>query len=77
MGIDGEMLEQAVLALFQMTLSGDTRTRAWKSLPSSVLDTFHQQLIFPIQLRKTGLYGLTEKGAKLSEEFFEKFFAAQ
>ncbi len=33
MDIDGEKLEQVVLALFQMNLSDDSGRRVWKSLP--------------------------------------------
>jgi hypothetical protein len=57
MDIDSEKLEQAVLALFQMTLSDDSRRRAWKSLPWSVLDVLHQKGYIPIQPRRTRLYG--------------------
>jgi hypothetical protein len=43
MDIDGEKLEQVVLALFQMNLSDDSGRRAWKSLPWSVMDSLHQK----------------------------------
>jgi len=77
MDIDSEKLEQAVLALFQMTLSDDSRRRAWKSLPWSVLDALHQKGYISDPTTKNKAVWLTEKRAKLSEELFEKLFAAQ
>jgi Domain of unknown function (DUF6429) len=43
MDIDGNKLEQVVLALFQMNLSDDSGRRAWKSLPWSVMDALHEK----------------------------------
>lgn len=43
MGINEEKLEQTVLALLQMNLSGDSGRRAWKSLPWTVMDSLHQK----------------------------------
>jgi len=43
MDVDGEKLEQVVLALFQMNLSDDSGRRAWKSFPWSVLDLLHEK----------------------------------
>ncbi len=77
MDIDGEKVEQAVLALFQMNLSDDSGRRAWKSLHWSVMDSLHQKGYIPDQATKNKSVWLSEEGAKLSKELFERLFAAE
>lgn len=77
MEIDGEKLEQAVLALFQMNLTDESGRRAWKSLPWSVMDSLHQKGYISDPGTKNKSVWLTEEGAKRSEELFERLFAAE
>jgi hypothetical protein len=77
MEINEKKLEQTVLALLQMNLSDDSGRRAWKSLPWSVMDSLHQKGYIPDPATKNKSVWLTEEGAKLSEELFEKLFAAE
>jgi len=76
MEINEEKLEQTVLALLQMNLSDDSGRRAWKSLPWSVMDSLHKKGYISDPATKNKSVLLTEEGAKLSEELFEKLFAA-
>ena len=75
MDSDEEKLEQVVLALFQMNLSDDSGRRAWKSLPWSVMDSLHQKGYISDPATKNKSVWLSEEGAKLSKELFEKLFA--
>jgi len=77
MGINDEKLEQTVLALLQMNLSDRSGTRAWKSLPWSVMDSLHQKGYITNPATKAKSVCLTEEGAKLSVELFEKLFAVE
>jgi len=77
MDLDGEKLEHVVLALFQMNLSDDSGRRAWKSLPWSVLDSLHEKGYISDPATKAKSIVLSEEGARLSEELFEKLFAAK
>lgn len=75
MDVDGEKLEQVVLALFQMNLSDDSGRRAWKSFPWSVLDLLHEKGYISDPATKAKSIVLSEEGARLSEELFAKLFA--
>ena len=77
MGINDEKLEQTVLALLQMNLSDSSGTRAWKSLPWSVMDALHQKGYITDPGTKAKSVCLTEAGARLSVELFQKLFAAE
>jgi hypothetical protein len=77
MEINQEKLEQTVLALLQMNLSDDSGRRAWKSLPWRVMDLLHQKGYISDPATKNKSVWLTEEGAMLSEELFEKLFAAE
>jgi len=77
MDVDGEKLEQVVLALFQMNLSDDSGRRAWKSFPWSVLDLLHEKGYISNPATKAKSVVLSEEGARLSEELFAKLFAAK
>jgi hypothetical protein len=75
MDIDGNKLEQVVLALFQMNLSDHSGRRAWKSLPWSVMDAVHEKGYMSDPATKNKSVWLSEEGARLSEELFERLFA--
>jgi hypothetical protein len=77
MDIDGEKLDQVVLALLHLNSfkEGDGR-RAWKSLPWSVMDSLHEKGFISDPATKAKSVWLSEGGAKLAKELFEKLFAA-
>jgi len=77
MDIDEEKLEQVVLALFQMNLCDDSGRRAWKSLPWSILDSLHKKDYISDPVTKNKSVCLSEQGAALSKELFEKLFTAE
>jgi len=77
MEINEEKLQQTVLALFQMNLCDHSGRRAWKSLPWSVMDSLHQMGYISDPATKNKSVWLTEEGAKLSEELFQKLFASE
>ena len=77
MDIDGEKLEQVVLALLHLNSFKDGHgKRAWKSLPWEIMDSLHRKDYISDPANKSKSVWLTETGAKLSKELFEKFFAA-
>ncbi len=78
MDIDGEKLDQIVLALLHLNSfkEGDGRS-AWKSLPWSVMDSLHEKGYISDPATKAKSVWLSEHGAKLSKELFEKLFAAE
>jgi hypothetical protein len=78
MDVDGEKLDQVVLALLHLNSfkEGDGR-RAWKSLPWSVMDSLHEKGFISDPATKAKSVWLSEDGAKLSKELFEKLFAAE
>ncbi len=78
MDVDGEKLDQVVLALLHLNSfkEGDGR-RAWKSLPWSVLDSLQEKGFISDPATKAKSVWLSEDGAKLSKELFEKLFAAE
>jgi hypothetical protein len=69
MDVDGEKLEQVVLALLHMNSfkEADGR-RAWKSLPWTILDSLHEKGYISDPANKNKSVWLTDEGAKLSEE---------
>jgi hypothetical protein len=75
MDSNGDKLEQVVLALFQMNLSDASGRRAWKSLPWSVMDALHQKGYISDPATKNKSVWLSEEGARLSKELFERLFA--
>lgn len=78
MHIDGEKLEQAVLALLHFnSWEEGTGRRTWKSFPWSVTDALHDKGYISDPATKNKSVWLSEEGAKLSEEFFEKLFAVK
>jgi hypothetical protein len=78
MDIDGEKLEQVVLALLYLnSFEEGTGRRAWKSFPWSIMDSLHEKGYISEPANKNKSVWLSEKGAKLSEKLFEKLFAVK
>jgi hypothetical protein len=78
MDVDAEKLEQAVLALLHMnTIDEKSGKRAWKGLPWSVMDQLHDKGYISDPATKAKSVRLSDEGARLSEELFEKFFAVR
>jgi hypothetical protein len=79
MDIDAEKLEQAVLALLYVNSFDDKSggKRAWKGLPWSVMDRLHEKGYISDPATKNKSVWLSEEGARLSEELYEKLFAAK
>lgn len=77
METDADKLEQVVLALLHLNSfkEGEAR-RAWKSLPWEVMDSLHEKGYISDPANKNKSVWLTETGARLSEELFEKLFTA-
>jgi hypothetical protein len=71
-------LQQAVLALLHLnTFDEKSGNRAWKALPWSMMDQLHHKGYISDPATKAKSVRLSEEGARLSEEFFEKFFAVK
>jgi len=79
MDIDGERVEQTVLALLYLNSFDDKSggKRAWKWFPWSVLDALHDKGYISDPATKSKSVWLSEEGARLSEQLFEKLFAAK
>ena len=78
MEIDGEKLEQAVLALLYLnSFEEGEGKRVWKSFPWSVMDSLHEKGYISDPAAKNKSVWLSEEGAKLSEKLFEKLFAVK
>jgi hypothetical protein len=76
MDVDAEKLQQAVLALLHLnTFEQKSGKRAWKALPWSVMDQLHDKgyISDPATIAKS--VWLSDDGARLSQELFEKLFA--
>jgi Domain of unknown function (DUF6429) len=78
MDIDGEKLEEVVLALLYLNSFEEcTGRRAWKSFPWSIMDSLHEKDYISDPANKNKSVWLCEKGAKLSEKLFEKLFVVK
>ena len=78
MNVDAEKLEQAVLALLHLnTFEQKSGKRAWKALPWSVMDQLHDKGYISDPATKAKSVCLSDEGARLSEELFEKLFAVK
>jgi hypothetical protein len=77
MDVDHEKLEQVVLALLHLNSfkEGDGQ-RAWKALPWEIMDALHQKGYISDPANKSKSVWLTDTGAKLSEELFQRLFTA-
>ena len=75
--VDEKKLEQVVLALLYLnSFKEGEGKRAWKSLPWAILDALYEKGYISDPANKNKSVWLTETGAKLSEQLFEKLFAA-
>ena len=71
--VDGEKLEQVVLALLHLnSFKEGYGRRAWKNLPWVILDSLHEKGYISDPANKNKSVCLTDEGAMLSEELFEK-----
>ncbi len=79
MDIDAEKLEQAVLALLYVNSFDDKSggKRAWKGFPWGVMNRLHEKGYISDPATKNKSVWLSEEGARLSEELYEKLFAAK
>jgi hypothetical protein len=78
MDIDGDKLEQTVLALLYLNSFQEGKgRRAWKGFPWTVMDALHEKGYISNPATKNKSVWLSEEGAKLSEELFEKLFAVK
>jgi hypothetical protein len=78
MDVDAEKLEQAVLAMLHLnTFDEKSGKRAWKALPWSVMDQLHLKGYISDPATKAKSVRLSDDGARLSEELFEKLFAVK
>jgi hypothetical protein len=78
MQVDGEKLQQAVLALLHLnTFEQKSGKRAWKALPWSVMDQLHDKDYISDPATKAKSVWLSDEEARLSEELFEKLFAVK
>jgi hypothetical protein len=78
MDVDAEKLEQAVLAMLHLnTFNEKSGKRAWKALPWSVMDQLHLKGYISDPATKAKSVRLSDDGARLSEELFEKLFAVK
>ena len=76
MDIDEEKVEQTVLALLYLnTINGKFAKRAWKGFPWAVMDMLHAKGYISDPATKNKSVVLSEEGATLSKELFEKLFA--
>ena len=76
MDLDQEKVEQTVLALLYLNSfqKGEGR-RAWKGFPWTVMDALHEKGYISNPATKNKSVWLSDEGARLSEELFEKHFA--
>jgi hypothetical protein len=76
MDIDQEKLEQTVLALLYLTSFKDKfGMSAWKGHDWQVMNSWHEKGYISNPATKAKSVALTEEGAQLSQELFEKRFA--
>ncbi len=76
MDVDQEKVEQTVLALLHITSYKVHQTlRAWKGHDWQVMNLLYEKGYISDPATKAKSVALTEEGAKLSKELFEKLFA--
>jgi hypothetical protein len=76
MNIDQEKLEQTVLALLHLTsFTVHHRLRTWKGYDWEVMNVLYEKGYISDPATKAKSVALTEEGAKLSKELFERLFA--
>jgi hypothetical protein len=73
MRYDRDKVDEMVLALMYLT-THDKGTRAWKGMDWDAMDRLHDKGFIGNPKTKAKSVTLTEKGQRLSEEFFKKHF---
>ena len=73
--IDTDKIDDAVLALFWLTLHGDDR--AWKGADWETTDRLYEKGMIFDPKGKAKSVQLTEEGVRRSEELFAKLFTKQ
>ncbi|MBW1704575.1 MAG: hypothetical protein JRJ86_05365 [Deltaproteobacteria bacterium] len=73
MEYDKDRVDEMVLALLYLT-THDQGTRAWKGMDWAAMDRLHDKGYIGNPKTKAKSVTLTEKGERLSEEFFKKHF---
>jgi hypothetical protein len=75
MEYDKDKVDDLTLALLYLTSSHDQYgTRAWKGLDQAVLDRLHAKGYVNDSNGKGPTLELSEEGARLSKELFQKYF---
>ena len=75
MKYDKNKIDEMALALMHLTTFKDEfGVRAWKSIDWEALDRLHEKGFISNPKSKSKSVCLTEKGAKLSEKLFKKYF---
>ena len=72
MEIDNDKVDDAVLALLQLTLHDGNR--AWKGHDWDVMDRLHEKGLIHDPVGKAKSVALTAEGMRRSEELFRKLF---
>ncbi|MBN3818335.1 hypothetical protein G3N57_17740 [Paraburkholderia sp. Se-20369] len=72
MNIDTDAIDDAVLALLQLTLHD--HSRAWKGFDWDVLNRLHARGLIGDPVNKAKSVALTDEGLRESERLFERLF---
>ncbi|TCW81420.1 hypothetical protein C5O80_25140 [Burkholderia sp. SRS-46] len=72
MNIDTDAIDDAVLALLQLTLHD--HNRAWKGFDWDVLNRLHARGLIGDPVNKAKSVALTDEGLRESERLFERLF---
>jgi hypothetical protein len=72
MNINTDAIDEAVLALFYLTLHD--HNRAWKGFDWEALNRLHEQGLIDDPVSKAKSVVLTEEGLRASKRLFEKYF---
>ena len=75
MDYNREKIEEVVLALLTLTMTGDgVQVRAWKSHDWGVMESLHERGWISDPRSKAKSVVITEEGQAKAREFFEKHF---
>jgi len=72
MNINTDAIDEAVLALFYLTLHD--HNRAWKGFDWDALNRLHERGLIDDPVNQAKSVVLTEEGLRESERLFEKYF---